>query len=472
MRPPRLWPDTLVGRTVLVVLIALLLTNLISLAVYTSERANLLVSARGRLLAEQITRVTEQLEQSPEAERRRILRAQGRRGVRLILSERPWIETEDVDWRTRLIRGTLRDELALDDDRRLRLAIRRFGDIDPKLREAALPDVRGRRFRPRADQPPADLTPESPILLGSLALADGTWLNFGTLYLVPRPVWTSRPFLFIGAVTLVALAVTVWAVRRAARPLTTLAGAAERLGLDVDAPALAETGPREVRTASRAFNTMQQRLQRFVLDRTQMLAAISHDLRTPITRMRLRAEFVEDPTQREKMLVDLAEMEAMVAATLAFARDDPARERPQALDLAALLSAVCADAADMGAAVQYAGPERMAIRGRAAALKRAFTNLIDNAIKYGHAARVAAAVDADAVIVTIDDDGPGLTDADRERVFEPFVRGEASRSRETGGVGLGLAVVRAAVRAHGGDVTLTNRPEGGLRATVVLPFAA
>ncbi len=471
MRRPRLLPETLVGRTVLVVLIALVVTNLIGLAVYTSERANLLISARGRLLAEQITRVTEQLEQSPAAERRRIVRAQGRQGARLVWSERPWVESEDGDWRTRLIGGTLRDELGLDDDGRLRLAIRRLGEIDPRLREAALPERRDRRHRPSADQQPPQLTTDSRILLGSLMLTDGTWLNFGAPFLAQRPVWETRPVLVSGAVTLVALAVTIWAVRRAARPLTTLAGAAERLGLDVDAPALAEAGPREVRTASRAFNTMQRRLQRFVRDRTQMLAAISHDLRTPITRMRLRAEFVEDPGQREKMLADLAEMEAMVAATLAFARDDPARERAQALDLAALLAAISADAADMGAAADYAGPQRIPIVGRAAALKRAFANLVDNAIKYGGAARVTAAIGADAVVVTIDDDGPGLSDTDRERVFEPFVRGEASRSRETGGVGLGLAVVRAAVRAHGGEVTLGNRPEGGLRATVVLPTA-
>lgn len=471
MRLPRLWPDTLVGRTVAVVLIVVVVTNLVGLAVYSGERSDMLVSARGRLIAERIARAAEQLAEAPEPERRRIVRRNERPGLRLVWARQAWVETEGADWRTRLIRAALQEELALDDDARLRLAIRRFGDIEAGLRGMPAFDGRGRHPRPPADRAGRDLPPDLPILLGSLALSDGTWLNFGTPFEAVRPVWATRFFPVIAVVTVVALAVSVWAVRRAARPLTTLAGAAERLGLDVDAPALAESGPREVRTASRAFNTMQRRLQRFVRDRTQMLAAISHDLRTPITRMRLRAEFVEEPVQREKMLADLAEMEAMIAATLAFARDDPARERPQPLDLGALLAAVCADAADAGADARYSGPQRLPFTGRAAALKRAFANLVDNAVTYGGSARVAASAERGSVTVIVDDDGPGLANADRERVFEPFVRGEASRSRETGGVGLGLAVVRAAVRAHGGDVVLANRPGGGLRATVTLPVA-
>jgi signal transduction histidine kinase len=264
-------------------------------------------------------------------------------------------------------------------------------------------------------------------------------------------------------------------VRRAARPLGALAVAAERLGTDIAAPPIAEKGPREVRLALHAFNEMQGRLQRVVHDRTQMLAAISHDLRTPITRMKLRAELVEDLEQRAKMIADLDEMEAMVAATLSFARDDPAREPLIRLDLAALLQSLCADAVACGAEVRYEGPARLVFTGRATALKRAFANLIDNAVKYGGACRVTAMEAATAtekngvVVVTVEDDGPGIPETERERVFEPFYRIETSRSRATGGVGLGLSVVRGAVRAHGGDITLANRPEGGLRATVTLP---
>jgi signal transduction histidine kinase len=246
--------------------------------------------------------------------------------------------------------------------------------------------------------------------------------------------------------------------------------AADRLGLDMNAPPLTEEGPREVRQASHAFNNMQRRLQRFVRDRTQMLAAISHDLRTPITRLKLRAELIEDEQQQKKMLSDLDEMEAMIAATLSFARDEFAHEPRAALDLAALLQTVCDEAADAADAASYDGPARFAFTGRPTALKRAFANLIDNAVKYGAAARVALTVAQGTVSVAIDDDGPGIAEAEFDRVFDPFYRIESSRSRETGGVGLGLAVVRSVVRGHGGDITLANRPEGGLRATVVLPM--
>ncbi|TVR78842.1 MAG: HAMP domain-containing protein [Rhodospirillales bacterium] len=313
---------------------------------------------------------------------------------------------------------------------------------------------------------------EVKVLAGSFALGDGTWLNFATAFANLRPFWSTQFFLIIAATLLIALSASVWAVRWASRPLTTLAGAAERLGLDIGAPALSEEGPREVRLASRAFNEMQQRLQGFVRDRTQMLAAISHDLRTPITRMRLRAELVDDAEQRGKMLADLAEMEAMIAATLSFARDDPARESPEPLDLAALIQSLVADAADAGAEAHYQGPDLIGFTGRPTALKRAFGNLIDNAIAYGGSARVAAAVADQTITVTVADSGPGIPPDERDRVFEPFYRIEGSRSRETGGVGLGLAVVRSAVRAHGGEVELGDGPGGGLIVTVTLPRAA
>jgi signal transduction histidine kinase len=214
---------------------------------------------------------------------------------------------------------------------------------------------------------------------------------------------------------------------------------------------------------------MQMRLKRFIEDRTQMLAAISHDLRTPITRLRLRAEFVDDLDQRGKMLRDLEEMEAMISATLAFSRDDAAREPAVVLNLPVLLSALAADGQTAGHEVTYTGPERCDVMAKPLSLKRALTNLVDNAIKYGTRAKIELATSGDTVEVTIDDDGPGIPDIDRERVFAPFVRLEASRSRETGGVGLGLTIARNTLRAMGGDVELRSRIGGGLRARVILP---
>jgi signal transduction histidine kinase len=219
---------------------------------------------------------------------------------------------------------------------------------------------------------------------------------------------------------------------------------------------------------------MQTRLKRFVQDRSQMLAAISHDLRTPITRMKLRAEFVDDDEQRNKMLSDLDDMEAMIAATLAFARDDAANEPTTTLDVAKLLDNAAVDSRASGHDVTFQGPRTYDITARPLALKRAMTNLIDNAVKYGKRARITLSPGPDLIEVLVDDDGPGIAASDHERVFAPFVRLESSRSRETGGTGLGLTISRNAIRSMGGDVELINRAasgsgSSGLRVRVTLP---
>jgi signal transduction histidine kinase len=386
-------------------------------------------------------------------------------------SPTPLTEAGPGDWRTRSIRKALVAELGDDsDDDRLRLAFSQRLDQATLPGPTGEPDVAAHRFGARGrGMGPGGRWPPGDVLVGSLRLSDGSWLNFGFPLPPLQPFWETRIFLLILATTLIALAISVWAVRRASAPLSVFTSAADRLGLDMNAPPLTERGPREVRQAAHAFNDMQRRLQRFVRDRIQMLAAISHDLRTPITRLKLRAELIEDEEQQRKMLADLDEMEAMIAATLAFARDEFAQEPRAALDLAALLQTICDEAADAGVAASYDGPSRFAFNGRPTALKRAFTNLVENAVKYGGGARVALTAVGASVTVTVDDGGPGIAEAELDRVFDPFYRIESSRSRETGGVGLGLAVVRSVVRGHGGDITLANRPEGGLGATVVLP---
>ena len=275
--------------------------------------------------------------------------------------------------------------------------------------------------------------------------------------------------------TITAAGLTLWAVRRLTLPVRTLAEAADRLGRDVNAPPLPEQGPSEVATAAHAFNTMAERIRRFVGDRTQMLAAIGHDLRTPITRLRLRAEFMDDDEQRRKMLADLDEMEAMVAATLAFARDDAAAEPTVPLDLAALCRTVLDEASDARpeavANIAYAGPPRLTVLARPVAMKRAIANLVGNALAYGGAARLTLTAPGAGrpLRLVVEDDGPGVPPEALEAVFQPFRRLENSRNRETGGTGLGLPIARNILRAHGGDVVLRNRAGGGLQALVTLP---
>jgi signal transduction histidine kinase len=278
------------------------------------------------------------------------------------------------------------------------------------------------------------------------------------------------------SMTVAAGLLTIWAVRRLTMPVRVLAEAADALGRDVNAPPLPQGGPTEVARAAAAFNTMAERIRRFVSDRTFLLTAIGHDLRTPITRLKLRCEFIDDDEQRQRFLADLDELEAMVSATLAFGRDTARAEPETALDLGALLRTIVDDASDArpdaNERIRFDPPESttVTIRGRPIGLKRSFANLIGNAIAYAGNVTVSLGGPRDGeVTVTVEDDGPGIPAEHFERVFEPFQRLETSRSRETGGTGLGLPIARNIIRAHGGEITLTNRPTGGLCARVVLP---
>lgn len=300
------------------------------------------------------------------------------------------------------------------------------------------------------------------------------WLTVTTELHPPAP-WRSPGFAtaFLVMMLLGGIVITL-AVRTLLVPVKTLAVAAELFGRDVvNAKPLPEVGPIEIVTAARAFNTMAARIRRFVEDRTFLLTAIGHDLRTPITRLKLRAEYMEDDEQRAKMLSDLDEMEAMVAATLAFGKDITTTEPLARLDLASLLRTIIDETADLdpdsAAALDYQGPQHLPVNARPLALKRALSNLITNAMKYGDAARVTLHPPLKgAVKIDIVDEGPGVPPEEIERVFEPFRRLETSRNRETGGSGLGLSIARNIVRAHGGDILLANEAKG-LRVTVTLP---
>jgi signal transduction histidine kinase len=273
----------------------------------------------------------------------------------------------------------------------------------------------------------------------------------------------------MGVMALIILAVSVWAVRRVTAPLGSLATAAERLGKDVNAPPMPETGTIETQAAARAFNGMQTRLRNLIENRTRLLAAISHDLRTPLTLLRLRAETVENREERDKMLSTIGAMDALIGTTLQFARDDSASEPRKQVDLTALVHSVVDEMTDAGLPVRMQPAAPILYRCQPTALMRAVRNLLDNAVKYGKTGSAEIRMAARAVEIDIDDQGPGIPEAELGRVLEPFYRLEESRNRETGGVGLGLAIAHSIVQAHGGRLTLTNRPAAGLRASIVLP---
>jgi len=257
--------------------------------------------------------------------------------------------------------------------------------------------------------------------------------------------------------------------RRLSAPIRQFAAAAERLGRDPGVAPLVVRGSAEIGVAVRAFNEMQERLHRYVEDRTAMVGAIAHDLRTPLTRLRFRIENLPEE-QRAKMGADIEQMEQMISAALTFVRDasQPGVRTP--LELSSLLESVCDEMAETGAKATVERRDRVVLSGDPMGLRRLFSNLLDNAVKFGGAARVRVFQETGNAVVEIDDDGPGIPEADAERVFEPFYRREPSRNRRTGGSGLGLAVVRSIARAHGGDVVLHNRPQGGLTARVQLPL--
>jgi len=301
----------------------------------------------------------------------------------------------------------------------------------------------------------------------AVLLPQEDWLNI-------RITFEQQPVLMMLSISLALFCMAItsfllcgWAIRRLAIPLTNFLAAAKRLGNDVNAPMLVEQGPLEIRQATRAFNEMQLQIQRLLNNRTQLLAAISHDLRTPITRLKLRAEYVSDSLQYPKILADLAEMENMIRATLNFIRDDVQTESRIRFDINAMLEALCHNLTDAGYNVDYhSDHQRLPFLGRTNALKRACSNLIENAVKYGQCARVKLQQQHDSIRIEIDDDGPGIPESEFSKVFEPFYRIEYSRSRETGGTGLGMAIAQDIIRSHQGEIRLFNRPEGGLRVTV------
>lgn len=270
----------------------------------------------------------------------------------------------------------------------------------------------------------------------------------------------------------IATAVVLYAVARSiTRPLSRLARAAEAVGRDVSQPPLVESGAEELREAARAFNTMQERMRRYLDSRTRVLAAMSHDLKTPLTRMRLRVETLADPEDvRERFGRDLDEMESMVRGTLALLRGLSDDEATQSIDVDALLATIRGEFAEIGASVTVVGRTRGAFRGRPQALKRCITNLVSNAVHFGGRATVLLE-DGAALMLRVRDEGPGLAPEELDRVFEPFYRVESSRNRDTGGTGLGLSIARDIAQAHGGTLRLRNRPERGLEAALTLPHA-
>lgn len=458
----RLFPRSLAGQLSVLLIAAVLIAQVVTLAFFAESRRSAIDAAAREQVLGRIATLANLIEETPAGQRDRILGALSTSRLTYSVTPGPLVKGAVTVWPDGETRAKL-DEI-FGPDRQIRAE---FADNDRTGAETRLA-MRGNGPGPGGRQ---RVKHWPPTLALSVRLSDGAWLNSETL--LPRPQLWAWPVVMSTLLTVAAISlVMALSVRRITKPLRELAQASDRLGRGENVPDLPERGPEEIIRANRAFNAMQARVSRFVADRTRMVAAISHDLRTPLTSLRLRAEFIDDDETRERMVDTIDEMTRMAEATLAFARDDAAGEASRNTDLVALVEAVSADFSDLGHDVSVEGPEHLYLSVRPVSLRRALRNLVENAVRYGVRARVRPERTATGVVIAVDDDGPGIPEDKLEEVFAPFTRLETSRNLETGGVGLGLATARSIVRAHGGELTLANRPGGGLTAAIHLPVAA
>lgn len=437
------WPRTLFSRLMLIWLIGITLVLGTSLALFRGERDRYDRDLLFEGIASEITAAVDVLDRLSPPEREQWVEALGRRRIRLSLRPPP-AEARALPNHTALVEALGR---ALPDRR---IAVFVHG-------HSREPD--GPRMR----------------LIVALTLSDGAPLTVRLPVPPPAsgaPVTPERVLAALVAL-IVGITLLAWiAVRLATRPLSKLAAAARAIGEDPNRPALDTRGPSEVALAARAFNQMQERIRDHVGERTRILAAISHDLQTPITRLRLRAELVDDDALRGRIQSDLDAMQALVREGLDYARSLDASEPPKQIDIDNLLAALGEDARDMGWDVSVDGSAGTPCMCQPTALRRALWNLIENGVKFGMRVEVGVLRTGQALTISIRDHGPGLPEEERTKVFEPFYRTEQSRSRETGGTGLGLTIARNLLHRQGGDVQLRNAADGGLIAEVSLPVAA
>jgi signal transduction histidine kinase len=466
-----LLPRSLFGRLVAVLLAGLVTAQLVSFAIHMHERSQLLMEASGMQAAQRIADIVKLLESLGPSERARLAGILSTPPMAISLDQRPlptFGQDADRTARAALFGAFLRR--ALGDAWPVEVAVAETAAAAP----GTMRGMPGPHMGPGANR--MGFHPGMPYFaqpalsfVAQTRLRDGTLVTFDSRQPVQSETWPYRLLASLAVLLVGVLAVSLLAVRWATRPLKALADAAEELGRNIDRPPLAEAGPLEVTRAARAFNTMQARLARYIGDRTRVLAAMSHDLKTPITRLRLRADLLDDASLRAKFTGDLAEMESMVGASLDFLRGLESSEPVKPIDVGALLESLQADWSESGGKVTLASGPIAPYPGRPQALKRCLSNLIDNAIKYGGSASLGVDDTGERLEIRVRDSGPGIPEAELERVFEPYYRLEGSRSRETGGTGLGLTIARSIAQGHGGELLLRNHPEGGLEARLTLP---
>jgi signal transduction histidine kinase len=453
----KLLPRSLFGQIVLALVAGLVVAHVVGAWLMVDDRARLGERLRGEYAAQRIAGLVTLLDGTAPEERRRVVRALSVPPTRLSLDE-PWQAGADASPDAAAFLRRVAREL----ERPVEMQVL-------SIRRAPVRTGEHRPFGPHGPRGEGPVPPRLLMLVSAQArLADGAVLTFRHTLPEPARDWPLRTLGLLALIAVVVALISGWAVRRLTRPLAALADAADGLARNLDQPPLPETGPQEVARAARSFNAMQRALKAHLETRAQALAGVSHDLRLPLTRLRLRLEQLPENEARAAMQRDLEEMDAMVGSTLDFLRAGADSEQMVKLNLVALLEGLAEDAEASGAKVSLHGTAAP-LTGRPQALRRCLANLIDNACRYGGGAVDVTLADSPAAVeIRVEDRGPGIPEAERERVFEPYVRLEASRARHTGGTGLGLAIARAVARAHGGEVRLEARAGGGTSAVVTL----
>ena len=427
----RVWPDSLFGRIALALLAGLILAQAGSALINARLRNYLLRESDERQWQERMVATVKLIDALAPAERSAALAALAARRLTLeITVQPPPVGIEDVSDTADRLAGLL-----------------------------------GPGYRVRAGS-----IPDHNLTRAAVELHDGRWLVLDYYPSATAFGWPRQLLWSLAVLLAAALALTLLATRVALGPLERFIRAAEQLGENLDAPPIAETGAREMRRAARTLNSMQTRIRDSVAERTRLLAAISHDLKTPLTRLRLRAEFIrEDPELRATLLQEVETMQAMTRAVLDVLRGGEGEEIRN-VDINALVEGLAADAMELGSRVTIRGRAHGSYPGRSLALRRALVNLLDNARQYaGSAVEIVVEDDAASLTIRITDRGPGIPESEQARMLEPFQRLEPSRNPATGGSGLGLAIARSVARAHGGELDLRNRADGGLEVRVALP---
>ncbi len=429
------------------VLLALIVSNAVTFAIAEYERALEVRAERQSTLESRMTALISLLATLPESQHEALFKVASVRRERVSIGSIP-----------RVAADAERDAAA---EGKLKTAMGMLASADVRIAKRGSPVVFPFMPKKRAG---------IERLSVAVGLAPGRWLNAEFFW--PEGANLLPGLLLSAAVASIALVlVAIWLAFRFSRPLQRLSEASARMAQGQAIAPIPESGPVVLKTAAQSFNAMSRRLMAMLDNQRTLLGSIAHDLRTPITSLKLKTEFIDDPAVREGMQASLDELQAMTEAALDAARTGLGEEPERDIDVAALVESVCADLRDIGGDVVFAHADSAGARCRPNALKRAARNVIENAVKYGFRAKVSVARTGDGVAIQVDDEGPGLPQGATERLFEPFVRGKPDQGK--GGLGLGLTLARAVARAHNGDLTLTNRDGGGVRATLTIsPVAA